>query len=273
MEGAGGQRGIRPADQDLEELAGKGVLFAPLKAAVYDQDLDDLSALVALAPAVSEPSLSALRCKRCSESFETTWTLAHHQKRCRLVMRKRAEARLRGQGVPLAVVALLRPHLRVPYSPCDFVAPRYYVGGAEAAGERRPADVRAAVLCAAELGPRAAGGRGVPTLFCAARDAPDEHIVGNFAAAAAAFVQQHGEGRVLFACAAGQSRSVALLCATLMMVEHLSLLEALSSIKAAREIAYPNVGFFRQLCQLELALRGVSTVPMSAIEALHADML
>ncbi len=262
--------GNSAADEDLERLASSGV-FAPRKAAGDDEDLDDLSALVALAPAASEPSLSSLRCKRCSESFETPWVLAHHQKRCRLVMRKRAEQRLRGQGVALAVVVLLRPHLRVPYTPCDFVAPRYYVGGAEAVRERRPPDVRAAVFCAAELGHLV--DRAVPTLFCPARDCLEEQLVATYAAPAAEFVRKHTAGRVLFACAAGQSRSVTLLCAVLMLVEEMTLLEALGSIKAAREVAYPNYAFFKQLCKLELALRGVNTVPMSAIEGLHTDMV
>jgi hypothetical protein len=269
MQGGAGQRGTRAPDHDLDSLVSSGVFAAT----VHDDDLDDLSALVAMAPApaVSQPLLSSLQCKRCHESFETTWTLAHHQKRCRLVMRKRAETRMRSQGVSLAVIVLLRPHLRVPYTPCDFVGPRYYVGGAEALRDRRPPDVRATVCCAAELG--ALVDRSIPTLFCAARDNLEEQIVGNFAASVVEFVRKHSEGRVLFVCAAGQSRSVALLGAVLMLHEGMTLLEALGSIKAAREVAYPNIAFAKQLIQLELVCRGTNSVPLAAVEALHSEMV
>ncbi len=70
-----------------------------------------------------------------------------------------------------------------------------------------------------------------------------------------AFVALHAAG-CLVVCAAGVSRSCALVAAHLMLREEASLREALGRVRAARPVARPNRGFLEQLLRLELRLRG-----------------
>lgn len=61
------------------------------------------------------------------------------------------------------------------------------------------------------------------------------------------FIHLHKTGRVLVHCQAGASRSVAVVAAYLMRYHYLSLSQAMSCIRDARPLAWPNEGFMHQL--------------------------
>uniref|UniRef100_A0A672G2N0 Dual specificity protein phosphatase n=1 Tax=Salarias fasciatus TaxID=181472 RepID=A0A672G2N0_SALFA len=63
-----------------------------------------------------------------------------------------------------------------------------------------------------------------------------------------------GKSRVLVHCAVGVSRSATLVLAYLMIHHHYTLLEAINKVKEHRWI-FPNRGFLKQLCALEMKLR------------------
>uniref|UniRef100_A0A672G8B1 Dual specificity protein phosphatase n=1 Tax=Salarias fasciatus TaxID=181472 RepID=A0A672G8B1_SALFA len=65
----------------------------------------------------------------------------------------------------------------------------------------------------------------------------------------------HGRmySRVLVHCAVGVSRSATLVLAYLMIHHHYTLLEAINKVKEHRWI-FPNRGFLKQLCALEMKL-------------------
>ncbi|XP_023152263.1 dual specificity protein phosphatase 18 [Amphiprion ocellaris] len=69
-------------------------------------------------------------------------------------------------------------------------------------------------------------------------------------------------GRTLVHCNAGVSRSPALCMAYLVKHRGLTLLEAHRWVKTCRPVARPNNGFWRQLVQYEVELRGCSSVQM-----------
>ncbi|XP_061672695.1 dual specificity protein phosphatase 18 [Syngnathoides biaculeatus] len=69
-------------------------------------------------------------------------------------------------------------------------------------------------------------------------------------------------GRTLVHCNAGVSRSAALCMAFLLKHHDATLVEAHARLKACRPTARPNNGFWRQLIQYELQLRGSATVRM-----------
>jgi predicted protein tyrosine phosphatase len=73
---------------------------------------------------------------------------------------------------------------------------------------------------------------------------------------AMAAARSRGEA-VLVNCAAGRSRSAAVILAHLMAHEKMSLAEALNLLRTQRPFAYPNIGFMLQLMVLERRLRGV----------------
>lgn len=58
-------------------------------------------------------------------------------------------------------------------------------------------------------------------------------------------------GRVLVFCAQGVSRSVSFVLAYLMVYGKMSLVEAYDLVRQRRRLACPNVGFFKQLIDLE----------------------
>ncbi|XP_068102587.1 dual specificity protein phosphatase 18-like [Hyperolius riggenbachi] len=67
-------------------------------------------------------------------------------------------------------------------------------------------------------------------------------------------------GRTLVHCVAGISRSATVCLAYLMKHRRMSLLEAHARLKERRPMIYPNIGFWRQLIDYELALFGKNTV-------------
>lgn len=71
-----------------------------------------------------------------------------------------------------------------------------------------------------------------------------------------------GGGRTLVHCNAGVSRSAALCMAYLLKHQGATLLEAHRWLKACRPMARPNVGFWKQLINYEISLRGCNTVHM-----------
>ncbi|XP_046698097.1 dual specificity protein phosphatase 18 isoform X2 [Silurus meridionalis] len=69
-------------------------------------------------------------------------------------------------------------------------------------------------------------------------------------------------GRVLVHCCAGVSRSATLCLAYLMKYREMSLTEAHALLRTCRPIIRPNHGFWRQLIDYELRVRGVNSVQM-----------
>ncbi|XP_056222093.1 dual specificity protein phosphatase 13-like isoform X1 [Seriola aureovittata] len=65
--------------------------------------------------------------------------------------------------------------------------------------------------------------------------------------------------RVFVHCAVGVSRSASLVLAYLMIHQHYTLLEAINKVKERRWI-FPNRGFLKQLCALDVKLRKTSQV-------------
>ncbi|XP_044135258.1 dual specificity protein phosphatase 26 isoform X1 [Bufo gargarizans] len=64
-----------------------------------------------------------------------------------------------------------------------------------------------------------------------------------------------GRGKILVHCAVGVSRSATLVLAYLMIYHHMTLVEAINTVKDRRGII-PNRGFLRQLLDLDKNLRG-----------------
>ncbi|XP_069622610.1 dual specificity protein phosphatase 26 [Ranitomeya imitator] len=62
-------------------------------------------------------------------------------------------------------------------------------------------------------------------------------------------------GKILVHCAVGVSRSATLVLAYLMIYHHMTLVEAINTVKDRRGII-PNRGFLRQLLELDNTLRG-----------------
>ncbi|XP_023694156.2 dual specificity protein phosphatase 26-like [Paramormyrops kingsleyae] len=88
-----------------------------------------------------------------------------------------------------------------------------------------------------------------------ARDSPTFDMSVNFTPAAD-FIHQalSGGGRILVHCAVGVSRSATLVLAYLMIREHMTLVDAIKTVKDRRGII-PNRGFLRQLTVLDTNLR------------------
>ncbi|CAI5446551.1 unnamed protein product [Caenorhabditis angaria] len=68
-----------------------------------------------------------------------------------------------------------------------------------------------------------------------------------------------GAGRALVLCAMGISRSATFAIAYVMQQEKKPLRDAYKTVQLARNIICPNVGFFTQLIELEIKLRGKSS--------------
>uniref|UniRef100_A0A1I8AUM0 Tyrosine-protein phosphatase domain-containing protein n=1 Tax=Steinernema glaseri TaxID=37863 RepID=A0A1I8AUM0_9BILA len=77
-------------------------------------------------------------------------------------------------------------------------------------------------------------------------------------------------GKVLIFCGMGISRSPTFVMAYLVCIERMSLLDAYKYIQARRNIVCPNIGFFRQLIELEEKISGKRTVsiiqPIAGLE-------
>jgi len=71
---------------------------------------------------------------------------------------------------------------------------------------------------------------------------------------------RHAGSTCLVHCTHGQSRSVSLVLAYLLMRHNMSLLEAFQLVKRKRCVAAPNSGFITQLAGLELRLSGRTTL-------------
>lgn len=67
-------------------------------------------------------------------------------------------------------------------------------------------------------------------------------------------------GRVLVHCVQGISRSASIVCAYLIKYQHLSLKESMELVQRSRPIAFPNVGFQKQLAIYEKTLRALSEI-------------
>ncbi|XP_076853704.1 dual specificity protein phosphatase 18 [Brachyhypopomus gauderio] len=94
-------------------------------------------------------------------------------------------------------------------------------------------------------------------------DSPDTQLGGHFDAVADKIERVRAErGRVLVHCSAGVSRSAALCLAYLVKYRHMSLLDAHGLLKARRPIIRPNWGFWQQLIEYELKIRGTTSVRM-----------
>lgn len=166
--------------------------------------LEELKFALRASNAEKQRKDTALFC-RCGFEAAHVWELARHTRRCKAKRHHELELQLQKEGfVSPRVCLLLRQHLHVPHSACDAVLDRYLVGGSDALSALKPHDV--VVNCAFEL--ESLVQRDRLTLFCPARDVDDFPIVASFSDACAAFVRTHVKGRVLFHCAAGQSRSV-----------------------------------------------------------------
>jgi protein-tyrosine phosphatase len=96
---------------------------------------------------------------------------------------------------------------------------------------------------------------GIAYLRIVIDDAADEEISKHFEAVSA-FIQQHlQEGHaVLVHCYAGISRSATVCIAYLMKYRDLSLGQAYCVVQKARDIIYPNEGFYKQLQAYEKKL-------------------
>lgn len=106
-------------------------------------------------------------------------------------------------------------------------------------------------------------------------DDPDERLVEKHADAIVDFVERVAlldRGRLLVHCALGRSRSVTATVLALMKMERWSLLEAMSVVRKARPIAYPNVGFWKQLIDYEKTLfDGKQSISDAELMGLHQD--
>ncbi|KDR75468.1 hypothetical protein GALMADRAFT_69019 [Galerina marginata CBS 339.88] len=74
-------------------------------------------------------------------------------------------------------------------------------------------------------------------------------------------------GRILVHCSAAVSRSPTVVAAYLMKKCGMSLVEALGVIIRARPAVCPNSGFLKQLKELEVALRGSSSLQVDILPA------
>jgi hypothetical protein len=92
------------------------------------------------------------------------------------------------------------------------------------------------------------------------------------------------DAAVLVHCVAGVSRSASVVCAHLMRSCSMSLLQAISAVRAARPVAMPNAGFWRTLWELEAdssgsgaqaasgsGLPAAPSVPLQALLQLHPE--
>ncbi|KAL7920738.1 protein-tyrosine phosphatase-like protein [Trichoderma austrokoningii] len=89
----------------------------------------------------------------------------------------------------------------------------------------------------------------------------------------AALQSNNSTGRVLVHCSAGISRSPAVVAAYLMEHHGMSLMSALGQIVRARPQASPNPGFLRELKELEVQLRGISSLEAEELPKREIDRL
>lgn len=88
-------------------------------------------------------------------------------------------------------------------------------------------------------------------------------------AIASALVSAPVDGAVLVHCVAGVSRSASCVIAFLVKHDRVSLRVAVETVRRARPVAMPNVGFWRALCAIELKHTGSQSVTEEIVDSLH----
>ncbi|KAL6787221.1 protein-tyrosine phosphatase-like protein [Trichoderma sp. SZMC 28012] len=88
-----------------------------------------------------------------------------------------------------------------------------------------------------------------------------------------ALQSNNGSGRILVHCSAGISRSPTVVTAYLMKHHNMSLRAALGQIVRARPQASPNPGFLQELRDLELQLRGASSLDIDELPKREKERL
>ncbi|XP_072525193.1 dual specificity protein phosphatase 14 [Salminus brasiliensis] len=143
------------------------------------------------------------------------------------------------------------------------ITPSLYLSGVEAVNPAALARRRVTLLVLAAdelLFPEPVG---VELMRLPIRDEPHAPLAQHFDSVVER-IQQNHRGSTLVCCAAGRSRSPALIMAFLMKSEGLSLLQAYRRVLEVRPFIRPNAGFWRQLQEYERQLRHCSSVRMVA---------
>ncbi|KAL2092243.1 hypothetical protein ACEWY4_012041 [Coilia grayii] len=147
-------------------------------------------------------------------------------------------------------------------SHADEVWPRLYIGDYDSAENRKQLTVRGfthIVNCAHTArrgGPDFYKGMDITYLGIEGRDSFDYNMSVNFNTAAD-FIHRalSGGGKVLVHCHVGVSRSATVVLAYLMLKQHMTLVDAIMTVKEGRGVI-PNRGFLRQLIDLQTQLYG-----------------
>uniref|UniRef100_A0A8B9L3G3 Protein-tyrosine-phosphatase n=1 Tax=Astyanax mexicanus TaxID=7994 RepID=A0A8B9L3G3_ASTMX len=152
------------------------------------------------------------------------------------------------------------------------ITPSLFLSGVEAVNPAALArrKVTLLVLAADKLPfPESAG---IDLLRLPIRDEPHAPLAQHFDSVAER-IQQNRSGSTLVCCAAGRSRSPALVMAFLIKNEGLSLLQAYQRVLEVRPFIRPNAGFWRQLLEYERRFHLCNSVRMVAtsqgVLALH----
>ncbi|XP_063161595.1 serine/threonine/tyrosine-interacting-like protein 2 [Candoia aspera] len=154
--------------------------------------------------------------------------------------------------------ALVKDHLESPMDPIDEVWPNIFIAEKSAAvnkGRLKRLGVthilNAAHGTGVYTGPEFYNGMNIQYLGIEVDDFPDEDIAKHFRPAAE-FLDEAlltYRGKVMVSSEMGISRSAVLISAYLMIFHHMTILEALLTIRKKRAI-YPNDGFLKQLREL-----------------------
>ncbi|TEB32542.1 phosphatases II [Coprinellus micaceus] len=89
----------------------------------------------------------------------------------------------------------------------------------------------------------------------------------------AALESKKGAGKILVHCSAGVSRSPTIVVGYLMKKRGMTLKEALGRVIRSRPQVSPNSGFLRQLKELEVELRGDSSIDVDELPRREVDRL
>lgn len=176
----------------------------------------------------------------------------------------------RKPGVPL-------PKTPNEAGPTEIVSPYLYLGPHTAT--RPSALIAHRITHVISVGCRpkhhnAAASKAVAYHYLGLADAPDADLDPQVLLVADVIRHARASGdpdaRVLVHCVAGVSRSPAMLAYYLMQDEGMSLREALARLVRARPAVRPNEGFLRQLKELEVQLRGATS--LEGVDALPLDL-
>ena len=183
---------------------------------------------------------------------------------------------------PFSVLACLTAPLRLPEGDEDVLAlswpgrvrPGLYVGDFLAARNPWVAALGVAVLVDASQLPPARGlSEAAAVLRVAVHDDERADLAAHFEPVSRFLAAQAAGAGALVVCAAGVSRSCALVAAHLMLAEGCSLAAALASVRQARPAARPNRGFLAQLLALELRLRGERSATIYELDRIDFEQL